>query len=63
MARGLDAFANTLGEHVVFRAGDFAPGTAEGRRTLVHELAHVAQQGGEPAAVMGRVQAPFAVIL
>jgi hypothetical protein len=25
----------------------------------VHELAHVAQQGGEPAAVMERVQAPL----
>jgi hypothetical protein len=49
MARGLDALAYTLGEHVVFRAGSFAPGTLEGRRTLVHELAHAAQQGGEPA--------------
>ena len=50
MARGLDARAYTLGEHVVFRAGEFAPAIGEGRRTLMHELAHVAQQGGEPIA-------------
>ncbi len=61
MARGLDALAYTLGEHVVFRAGSFAPGTLEGRRTLVHELAHAAQQGGEPAGAwneMPRVSHP-----
>lgn len=55
MARRLDARAYTLGEHVVFRAGEFAPGTAEGRRTLVHELAHVAQQGGQPARAWNEI--------
>jgi hypothetical protein len=55
MARGLDARAYTLGEHVVFRAGEFAPETGEGRRTLMHELAHVAQQGGEPVVAWNEI--------
>jgi hypothetical protein len=47
------ALAYTVGPHVVFAPGRYAPGTREGRRLLAHELAHVAQQdtaGGLPAA-------------
>lgn len=50
-ARELNATAYTVGSHVVFAEGAFAPGTAAGRRLLAHELAHVIQQGGEPRAV------------
>ncbi len=42
----IDAAAYTSGNHVVFGAGRFAPGDAEGRHLLAHELAHVVQQGG-----------------
>lgn len=45
-ARAVDALAYTLGSDVVFGAGLYAPGTAEGRRLLAHELTHVVQQGG-----------------
>src|SRR5262249_9777393 len=35
--------------HIVFGAGAHAPGSAEGRATLAHELAHVVQHGGKAA--------------
>jgi hypothetical protein len=45
-ARGVHALAYTLGPDIVFGAGRYAPDTADGRRLLTHELAHVIQQGG-----------------
>jgi hypothetical protein len=50
MARSVDAQAYTLGEHIVFGAGRFAPGTNAGRRLLAHELVHVAQCGSLTAS-------------
>jgi hypothetical protein len=49
--RAVDALAYTVGTHVVFGAGQFAPGTARGKRVLAHELAHVVQQGNAAAPV------------
>lgn len=43
-AASLSALAYTLGPHVVFGRGQFAPATAKGRHLLGHELAHVVQQ-------------------
>jgi hypothetical protein len=43
-AAALRAQAFTVGSHVVFGAGRFAPETAEGRHLLAHELTHVVQQ-------------------
>lgn len=40
----LDAKAYTHGEHIVFSASRFAPESAEGKRLIAHELAHVVQQ-------------------
>lgn len=49
-ARAVNALAYTVGRHVVFAPGQYAPGTHAGRRLLAHELAHVVQQGGrEPS--------------
>jgi hypothetical protein len=45
-ARDLNARAYAAGHAIVFGAGQFAPGTGEGRRLLAHELAHVVQQRG-----------------
>ncbi|PZV06767.1 MAG: hypothetical protein DCF32_09060 [Leptolyngbya sp.] len=45
-ARDVDAHAYTVGHNMVFGAGQFAPGTHEGRRLLAHELTHVVQQSG-----------------
>ena len=43
-ARALNARAYTVGHHVVFSSQEYAPGTAEGRRLLAHELTHTIQQ-------------------
>src|SRR5262249_39626637 len=48
-AYDLNAVAYTLGPHIVFGAGRFAPETHEGRRLIAHELAHVVQQKVSPA--------------
>ncbi|OWQ45598.1 hypothetical protein CDL60_19470 [Roseateles noduli] len=45
-ARAVQARAYTLGAHIVFDAGEYAPHTDGGRRLLAHELTHVVQQGG-----------------
>ncbi len=43
-ARVVNARAYTVGRDVVFGAGQYTPGTSEGRRLLAHELTHVVQQ-------------------
>jgi hypothetical protein len=45
-AARFDAAAFTSGEHVVFAAGRYAPGSVTGRTLLAHELAHVVQRRG-----------------
>ncbi len=47
-APALDANAYTVGEHVVFAPGMFAPRSPVGSRRLAHELAHVVQQRALP---------------
>ncbi|HEX7312765.1 MAG TPA: DUF4157 domain-containing protein [Pyrinomonadaceae bacterium] len=46
-ARAVNALAYTSMNNIVFGAGQYAPGTSEGRRLLAHELTHVIQQGGD----------------
>jgi len=53
-ARDVAAHAYTVGRHVVFAQGRYAPDSPAGRTLLAHELAHVVQQSG--SAVGGRVQ-------
>jgi len=43
-AEAVGARAYTVGPHVVFGAGQYRPGTADGRGLLAHELTHVVQQ-------------------
>jgi len=43
-AVNLSAKAFTVGSHIAFSFGRFAPDTQSGRRLLAHELAHVVQQ-------------------
>ncbi|WP_322486843.1 eCIS core domain-containing protein [Chloroflexus sp.] len=43
-AAQLGAAAYTIGRHIFFGAGQYAPRTAAGQRLLTHELAHVVQQ-------------------
>jgi hypothetical protein len=47
----INALAYTVGRHIVFGAGQYAPGTPQGRRLLAHELAHVTQQTGGASMV------------
>jgi hypothetical protein len=49
-ARVLRARAWTLGNHIAFGAGQWAPGKAAGERLLAHELAHTLQQEGGSAS-------------
>lgn len=49
-ARSIAARAYSVGPHVVFAPGRYAPATAAGRALLLHELAHVVQRG--PGAPM-----------
>lgn len=53
----LHASAYTLGDHVVFAEGRFAPSTPAGDRLLAHELAHVVQ-GPRQNAILRRQPDP-----
>lgn len=53
-AESVDAHAFTLGNHIVFGNGQYAPDLSAGRQLIAHELTHVIQQGSAPTA--GRIQ-------
>lgn len=48
-ARSVGALAYTVGNHVAFDHGHYAPGSGAGKELLAHELAHVVQQGASAA--------------
>jgi hypothetical protein len=52
-ARDLDASAFTVGQDVVFGAGQYKPQTGFGKRLLAHELTHVVQNKIAPIAPWG----------
>jgi hypothetical protein len=49
-AQAVQAHAYTVGNDVVFGAGQYQPGSATGQRTLAHELTHVVQQRSGPVS-------------
>lgn len=51
----MGARAYTVGSHIAFGPGEFAPGTIAGRMLIAHELAHIAQQRGSPEAQAPRI--------
>ena len=55
-AREVGARAYTVGNHVVFGAGQYAPASAAGRQLLAHELTHVLQQASARPGAAGVVQ-------
>lgn len=61
LSETLNARAFTVGESIVFGAGAYAPGTAEGRHLLAHELTHVLQQRDTHAPLPGLVPASAAL--
>lgn len=46
-AQAVQARAYAVGHDLVFKAGQYAPHSAEGRKLIAHELAHVVQQGND----------------
>lgn len=47
-ARAVQALAYTVGNHIAFGDGLYAPGTAAGDELLAHELAHTVEQTSAP---------------
>jgi hypothetical protein len=54
-ARALSARAYTVGRHIAFAKGQYAPASVTGARLLAHELAHVVQQGDQATGVPARI--------
>lgn len=55
LAKTVNARAFTKGNEIVFGAGQYQPGTKEGKKLIGHELVHTVQQAGKSSA--GTVQA------
>jgi len=53
-ASAVDARAYTVGQHIVFAPGRYAPETPDGRHLLAHELAHVVQASGSAPVALRR---------
>ncbi|MDV7390900.1 DUF4157 domain-containing protein [Arthrospira platensis SPKY1] len=47
-AQTINARAYTVGNHIAFGVGQYAPETSSGERLLAHELAHTVQQRNSP---------------
>lgn len=54
----VNARAYTVGNHIVFGAGELQPESLEGGRLLAHELAHVVQQSAGAPAVQRQPRTP-----
>ncbi len=48
-AKNINALAYTHGNNIVFRAGQYQPGTESSNRLMAHELTHVVQQSNSSA--------------
>jgi hypothetical protein len=48
-AREVSALAYTVGQHVIFSSGKYAPATLDGQLLLAHELVHTIQQSDWPS--------------
>ncbi|HEX9990087.1 MAG TPA: DUF4157 domain-containing protein [Chloroflexia bacterium] len=57
-AAAVNALAYTVGKDVVFGAGRYAPGTAEGRRLMAHELTHTLQQTNANTQDVSKISDP-----
>lgn len=53
-ALDINAHAYTVGHHLVFGPGQFAPHTLTGRKLLAHELTHVVQQSASTTQTVQR---------
>jgi Domain of unknown function (DUF4157) len=55
-ARAVAAHAYTVGEHVVFGEGRYAPRTGAGEKLLAHELTHAVQEAGRRPGRSGSLE-------
>lgn len=53
-ARDVNANAYTVGNNIIFGAGQYAPRTNQGKRLLAHELTHVVQQSASMESPLQR---------
>lgn len=60
-AEAVGARAYTVGNHLAFAAGAYAPHTEQGRRLIAHELAHTLQQGTDTRPAGTTAQAKLIV--
>jgi len=51
IAQSINARAFTVGQHVVFGAGEYSPNTSTGKKLFAHELMHVVQQNGTSSQI------------
>jgi hypothetical protein len=56
-ARAVSALAYTVGPHIVFDSGQYAPNTDFGRKLMSHELVHYLQQGAPVSAILAGLHA------
>lgn len=57
-AQVVNALAYTVGNNVVFGAGQYAPSNPAGKRLIAHELTHVIQQSGRAAQTATQISQP-----
>ena len=55
-ARAVSALAYTVGQDIVFGAGQYSPQSSEGKKVLAHELAHTIQQGSSVQRLPDRLE-------
>jgi len=55
-ASAVGALAYTVGQDIVFGAGQYRPASPAGRRLLAHELAHTLQQGARTSTLSPRLE-------
>ncbi|MCP4305524.1 MAG: DUF4157 domain-containing protein [bacterium] len=58
-SRAINARAFALGRDIAFASGEYAPGTAKGRRLIAHELAHVGAGSRDPRPTIRRQQLEY----
>jgi proteasome lid subunit RPN8/RPN11 len=61
-ARAVNSLAYTVGRDIVFGAGQYQPGSSEGRRVLGHELTHTIQQRNRPLGFVQRIPADLPLV-
>ena len=57
-ATAVGALAYTVGQHIVFASGQYAPANNTGKLLLAHELTHVIQQDGSESTSIAGVSKP-----